>query len=597
MSKIKEIFRNQKLMKQIGGLFLILILAITAINLKLVYQNNLNVYIEERSEASLNLAAYVAEEMEQTEGMNWLLTYWRENFESMNIVYDSPEETKKRGAAFIKKHPQYQLGTVTEEDIGRMPANVQKEYAEYQYMAFMDFFNRLKRIYHPTYLFAFYPKSDSELFYYLTGTEEGERRGDDIDTIYRLGTISDWPKADYPVLVRTWEAGKVQEELEQPVKHGALSGFYHIYAPVNIKGRTVCLIGVTLETNTVKDELQKKLFAVEGMEILCFIFTGLLLFLLVHRVVLRPISRLQQSISEYEGDKDSQRAGENLAGIISKNEIGQLAGAFRGLTVEIDRHVRDIEHFTAEQERLKTELSLATKIQLDMIPRNYPEQKETSLAGIMEPAREVGGDFFDVFLVDENHLAVVIGDVSGKGIPAALFMVRSTTVIRNYAMLGLPVEEIFTRANAELCRGNESDLFTTAWLGIYEVDSGRLVFTEAGHDAPIYLRGTGETELLQPVKKKMPLGGMPGIRYVSTEIILKPGEAILLYTDGVPEANNEDEELYGMERFRASASAHASLVPQDVNAFLQEVRKDVSVFVGDAEQFDDLTMQVLAMRL
>lgn len=596
MKKWRNVFRNQKLMKQLLVLFLVQLVVVSALNIALIYQNNLNVYIEERSEQALNLAGYAAKNLEAAEGIVWLTDYWREHWKTMDIVYDSEEATEKRKRDFEKKYPQYNIDNPTEQALRQMTEDAQKDYAEYAYMEFMDFFNRLKRSYHPTYLFCFYPKSHTELFYYLTGTEEGEERGDDRDDIYRLGTISAYPKEDYPVLLRTWESGQVQDELEQPVKHGELSGFYHMYVPVRAGGKTLCLIGVTLETNTVKHELQNKLFLVEGLEIFGFILTGLMLFLLVHGVILRPVSRLHKGMLDYKQDKNSQRVEESLKKVVSRNEIGQLAEEFTGLTKEVDRHVSDIQRITAEQERLNAELSLAVGIQLDMIPGKFKEHPEIALAGSMEPAREVGGDFFDFFYVDDNHLAIVIGDVSGKGIPAALFMVRSMTVIRNYVMLGLPVGEVFTRTNEELCRGNDSELFTTAWLGIYEIDSGRLVFTEAGHDEPVVARSTGEIEMIKPVKKRLVLGAMPGIRYLQSETVMHAGDVILLYTDGAPEANNEAEELYGMERFRESVQRCGSKAGDDIEEFLACVRGDIAEFVGKAEQFDDLTMLALAVR-
>lgn len=581
---------------QIGILFLIQVILVILVNVAAVYQNNLDIYIDMKSEESLNLAGYVAKDMENTEGIGWLISYWCEHYEDMDIVYDSSEATRKRAKEFSEKYPEYPLADITLQMIEQMPPMAQKEYAEYSYMLAMDNFNELKRSYHPTYLFCFYPQSDSELFYFLTGTEEGEQRGDDREDIFRLGTVSEIPTEDYPVLMRTWKTGTVQKEREQPVKSGELAGYYHVYVPVNENGRTLCLVGVTLETNKVRGELQKKLFVVEGMEIACFFLTGLMLLMLVHGVILRPVIRLRKGMLQYELDKDSVKVEESLIGVVSNNEIGQLAKGFTGLTQEIDRYIEEIRQFTTKQERLEAELALAANIQLDMIPQNYPKSPGINLAGSMEPAKEVGGDFFDFFFVDDNHMALVIGDVSGKSVPAALFMVRSMTVIRNFTMMGLPVDEVFTRTNQELCRNNDSELFTTAWLGIYELDSGKLVFTEAGHDEPICLRNTGEIEMLRPEKKKMVLGGMPGIRYIRNETFLKPGELILLYTDGVPEANNVKEELYGMERLKKSVLEHGHLVSNDVWDFLREIRADVTAFVGDAAQFDDLTMLVIAAK-
>lgn len=590
MKQLKMKLKNQKLMTQIGVVLIFLFFVATIGNAGLLYQNNMNSYINEKWEQSLQLANYAKKDLEDTECLEWLVNYWIEHAEELDIVYDNPEQTAKRAEAFNEKYPQYELSHITTEDVAHMSEEAKKAYAEYRYMKLTDDFNRMKRTYHPTYIFCFYPMSDTELFYFVTGTEEGEVRGDDIESIYRLGTISAYDLEHYPVLKRTWDTGEVQNELEQPEKTGPLSGFYHTYVPIIKSGKPICMVGVTLETNTVKKEIQQKILWIEIIEICAFILIGVVVFAVLNLIFMKPVKCLEKGMSEYETDKDSGAVQKKLEDSVSESEIGQLTKRFLKLTVAIDKHVDEIARISSEQQKLKTELSFAADIQLDMLPKEYPVQKEIGLYGSMEPAKEVGGDFYDFFYVDEDHLAILIGDVSGKGVPASLFMVRSMMAIRSYALLGIPVEEVFTRANKELCRGNDSELFTTAWLGIYEISTGKISFTEAGHEDPIWVHKNGEVELVRPKKKKMVLAGFEGVTYISGEFVLEPGDTLLLYTDGLPEANNIEAELYGMERVRESVRSHREIANSDLEAFMKSIREDVYDFVGEAEQFDDLTM-------
>jgi len=282
-----------------------------------------------------------------------------------------------------------------------------------------------------------------------------------------------------------------------------------------------------------------------------------------------------------------------LPRIQSGDEIETLAGAVYQMEKDINSYIDNLTKVMAEKERIGTELKVATQIQADMLPRIFPympERGEFDLYASMEPAKEVGGDFYDYFMVDDEHLAIVIGDVSGKGVPAALFMVISKTIIKNYVMMGLPPEEVFCRTNNDLCAGNEAELFTTAWLGIYEVSTGKIFFTEAGHDLPVIGKPDGTFEYVKPVKKKMVLAAMEGIPYVVSEAVVNPGEFILLYTDGVVEATNGAEELFGQKRLEESV---LKCVQDSPRQLIEQIRVDIDAFVGDAPQFDDITMLAL----
>ena len=242
-----------------------------------------------------------------------------------------------------------------------------------------------------------------------------------------------------------------------------------------------------------------------------------------------------------------------------------------------------------ESSRIETELNMASRIQSDMLPSIYPafpECPEFDIFASMDPAKEVGGDFYDFFLVDDDHLCIVIADVSGKGVPAALFMMASKIILANNAMLGKSPANILTDANAAICANNREDMFVTVWLGILELSTGKLIAANAGHEYPA-LKKEGDSFKLMKDKHGIILGGMEGIRYKEYELDLKPGDKLFLYTDGVPEATNSEEELFGAERMLAALNEEPFAEPKDV---LEKVRSAVDGFVNNAEQFDDLTM-------
>ena len=248
-----------------------------------------------------------------------------------------------------------------------------------------------------------------------------------------------------------------------------------------------------------------------------------------------------------------------------------------------------------ESSRLETELSLASNIQADMLPNIYPafpEREEFDIFASMDPAKEVGGDFYDFFLIDDNRLGLVMADVSGKGVPAALFMMISKILVQNYAMTGKSPKEVLEAVNAQICANNREEMFVTVWLGILDLKTGRLAAANAGHEFPAIMHyGTG-FELYKD-KHGFVIGGMEGVRYKEYEIMLKPGDKLFLYTDGVPEATSADKELFGTDRMLAALNTRPDASPKEI---LKNVRAAVDGFVKEAEQFDDLTMLCLEYR-
>ena len=265
-----------------------------------------------------------------------------------------------------------------------------------------------------------------------------------------------------------------------------------------------------------------------------------------------------------------------------------IGAAFR---LYLRRKTRILERRHQEavnKERLETELKTATRIQQSMLPHDFPpfpERKEFDIFASMTPARDVGGDFYDFFMIDDDHLCLVMADVSGKGIPAALYMMVSKIILQSCARLGQSAAAILNKTNEAMCSNNQVDMFVTVWLGILEISTGRITAANAGHEYPALMRG-GQFSLLK-VKHGLVIGGMEGMRYHEYEIALKPGDKLFLYTDGVPEATDRDNNMFGTGRMIESLNANPAATPRET---LKNVHSAVNSFVNEAEQFDDLTM-------
>ena len=245
-----------------------------------------------------------------------------------------------------------------------------------------------------------------------------------------------------------------------------------------------------------------------------------------------------------------------------------------------------------ESSRIETELTMASSIQADMLPNIYPafpERSEFDIYASMNPAKEVGGDFYDFFLIDDDHLCLVIADVSGKGVPAALFMMASKIILSNYAKMGKNPAQILSDANDAICSNNREEMFVTVWLGILELSTGKLTAANAGHEYPAVKSADGSFELYND-KHSFVIGGMEGTRYMEYTVYLNPGSKLFLYTDGVPEATDASGELFGTERMLEALNFYPDASPEQI---LKSVREGVDKFVKDAEQFDDLTMLCL----
>ena len=312
----------------------------------------------------------------------------------------------------------------------------------------------------------------------------------------------------------------------------------------------------------------------------------------IHRTLVQPINQIAEASVKYVSDRKNNKAGkERFAklNIHTGDELENLGLAMADMERELVDYEANLTRITAEKERIGTELALATQIQAAMLPHvfpPFPNRKEFDLYAMMQPAREVGGDFYDFFLIDENHLCLVIADVSGKGIPAALFMMISKTILQSCAMLGNGAAETLMRMNEALCSNNQVEMFVTVWIGILEISTGKLTAANAGHEYPALMRNNGEFELLKD-KHGLVVGGMEGTRYKEYELQLLPGDKLFVYTDGLPEASDSENHMFGTERMLATLNQRKNATPDEL---IKGTYGAVGDFVKDAEQFDDLTM-------
>ena len=313
------------------------------------------------------------------------------------------------------------------------------------------------------------------------------------------------------------------------------------------------------------------------MQVLIFATLFVFIYILIKRVIINNLKKINDTLAQITN------GNLNVTVDVRSNE------EFSSLSDDINTTVSTLKQYIAEAAaRIDKELEYAKQIQLSALPKNFPSGEDYSIYAEMIAAKEVGGDFYDFYKLNDTTVAFLAADVSGKGIPAAMFMMTAKTIIKELAERGLAVNEIFTKANEKLCENNESSMFVTAWMGIIDITTGEMQFANAGHNPPLLKRADGSFEYLK-TRAGFVLAGMEGIRYRAGELTLCPGDRLFLYTDGVTEATNAESELYGENRLQAFMNRNASVKATEL---LPALKMDIDVFVGEAPQFDDITMLI-----
>lgn len=360
-----------------------------------------------------------------------------------------------------------------------------------------------------------------------------------------------------------------------------------IIAVKNDAGVPQAILVVDVPIRAIEQNLNQYLAVTIGLTIVIVSAFLAILQRYLRREVVRPLRLIAAEADGFIHAPDTLSTA--LATVDTRDEIETLARSIYRMEENIIDYVANLAAVTAEKERIGAELGVATQIQASMLPcifPAFPERSEFDIYATMTPAKEVGGDFYDFFLVDDDHLAMVMADVSGKGVPAALFMVIAKTLLKNSAQAGLSPKAVLERVNNQLCENNEAEMFVTVWLGILEISTGKLRCANGGHEYPALRHADGAFSLYQD-KHGFVLGGMEGMRYPEYDLLLLPGDRLFLYTDGVPEATNGENVLFDTDRMLASLNRHRLESPVEQ---LLGMKADIDAFVGTAPQFDDITM-------
>ena len=397
------------------------------------------------------------------------------------------------------------------------------------------------------------------------------------------------------LLYRSFDDGQIRYDEYQD----SFGRFRSIYLPVRSEDGRIYVIGADVDLASLDRRLREALTSSILIGIGMFILSMIVGSLLVNRIV-GPLVRLTdytRNIEErsFESNEQELSAMQKIGGT-RRDEVGSLAEAMSAMISRLQRYLIEMEAATAARERVEGELSAARDIQIGMLPRSFPafpERSDIDVHALLEPAKEVGGDLYNFAMIDENRLFFVIGDVSGKGVPAALFMAMATTLFKAASMTAVNVAALMAWVNTELVRYNVADLFVTAFCGIIDLRDGSVEYSDAGHEAPFLLRADGSVSRL-PKPEGMALGVFDDIDFDIARLRLEPGDALILFTDGVSEATTADDRLFTVERIGDTLS---ELVNNPTASTIATALADkVNIFVGDAPQFDDIAILVVQYR-
>ena len=427
------------------------------------------------------------------------------------------------------------------------------------------------------YYYVFVPNEDTVTYLWDATIGEGASH---------IGDTEEYMDGGKEAVERIYNSNPVEElRIYKDDTWGEIAcAFYPIY---NGEGEPVAVVGVDYSMEDVRNAFIGYILTIVFVILTVLLIASFIFYMLIRKSLVEPIDKL---------NKATQRLVQNLDNdetfsidIHTNDELEDLANSFARMDGDLKEYIKRISALTAEKERISAELDVATQIQADMLPRifpAFPDYEEFDIYATMSPAKEVGGDFYDFFLVDDDHIALVMADVSGKGVPAALFMVIAKTLIKNHAQLGESPAEILKNVNEQLCEGNEAELFVTVWLAVIEISTGKGVAANAGHEHPALRRANGNYELV--IYRHSPaVATMEGMRFREHEFELHPGDSLFVYTDGVAEATDNNLQLFSTDRMLTALNRNPAAAPEEL---LKNVRYDIDTFVGDADQFDDITM-------
>jgi len=590
-------------------IYLLLLVCLLILGVFTYYSQN-RISMEDRIEDIQTFVGEVSAEtiaaVKEYPAYRWLLCYWYDHADILDIEYDveftAGTVTEEKCILFSSRHPDVPLKYALEEEIEALPEEDQKLFAEIMYSWLTTRVNQIKHSYRADFLYSIVVDTEGghaydSQFFLFSGASPGAVRGTGYNEVYPLGKIN---SVEGNEILKNAMRTAVEEENSNGRKkfdYDDSGRYMDSYVLLDRMDSRAALVGMSFSLKNVVAEINAETWRGTWYAMLYQFL--LLQIIMLHLFVfgIRPLKKVLENIRLFTKDKNSATVRENLTEALNgakglairHNEIGQLAEDFIDLTEEIDEYVERIETISDQKKRIEVELEVGAAIQAQMLPPPHPDNPENAMMDLyasMDPAREVGGDFYDYFMTDEDHLVLVIADVSNKGVPAALFMVIAKTLIKNRAQAGDSPAEILYHVNNQLCDGNEAGFFVTVWLAVIELSTGRGMAANAGHEHPALCRQGGRFELIR-YRHSPAVGVIEELSFREHAFELHPGDRIFVYTDGVPEAVNCRNEMFGTDRMLEALNRDPQAPLEDI---LLRMKEEMDAFVGEVDQFDDITM-------
>lgn len=557
-----------------------------------VLTTNRTKYIMERMLGAILVreVEIIESSLQDYQALPWLLDYWQQHADEMEKDYTKLRAKKNVVFDEYRSYSMSDPREITAEEAKAMKPAGQQLFADICYLTCaeaFDFFDDGTAIFFE----CFRREGDREFTYFIDRSWVQETV---MEGVLSYTEVSDSDAVYYEEeLRRTMEDPDAYPQIFQLGENDSES--LVVFKPVFRDGEQLCILMEMIPWNNVTTltwEAQK--YILPPIFILFIAACGILI-LLLHLTIVRPLEMIQRTMHEYAETKQSSIIPERLDKLLNgRSELGILSMEFLEMAVNIDCYVEETTLHATEKERYKSEMGMAARIQESQLPREFPafpDRKDFDLYASMNPARDVGGDFYDFFLLDDDHLALVIGDVSDKGIPAALIMMVCKALIRGGLKRREPLAETMRIVNRQLAENNTMKMFVTAWVLVIELSTGKGIEINAGHERPAIRRAGGEFELIMN-KHNMALGALAGTAFTEHPFEMKPGDTLFVYSDGVPESTDANKELFGNERMLAALNDDPDASPEQQITHMKEA---IAGFVGEAEQFDDMTMLCFTM--
>ena len=561
--------RNRHIIIQYGIDFAAVFLIMTAVVGVLVHKGLYLEALGSETEAAYEWSFAGAQTISEMESYPFLVRYWQEHLSEMNRLTDDETDALKDS---VRK-------TAKPYDLASMSQDEQKEVALYYYQIILREFEMISSGEDATLSgpMVIGVSEDGSKTILIDPDDRLFKEGDRI-LLEEDGTLHRSGKYDLS------HAG--DNLVHIPTRDGSYPAVAY---PVVSGDDTVAIVVTGISEDILLNRSRSITNRIIAATVTIALISGIILLILIYAKIIKPVLKIHSGLEKYTHDFNTDGLVEQMGQVRSKNEIGRLAGQIGDLAVKLRRYSEEKTALISEKAKLDSEIELASQIQRSILPTHFPDrdsEKRFDIYASMDPARVVGGDLYDFFFIDDDHLALLIADVAGKGIPASLFEMEAKTMIGDKAVSGKTPAGILTEVNAELIRNNNEQLFITTWLMIIELSTGKALEANAGHVKPAYSRAGGPFELVSNTHS-LALAALDEITIEDHQWTLQRGDKIFVYTDGVTEAEGDDGELFGSKRMLEALNEVTDKEQKDI---LIHVKERVGSFVGEKPQSDDLTM-------